>query len=124
MQYTNDAIKKRMKRKNKVRTIMRILVYLLLFPLLIYNISLIFQALINPNKTPSFLGIKTFVIVSGSMQPEFDIGDVVVVKEVAENELQSGDVISYREGQSIITHRIIGIENVDNKKLFKTKTFL
>lgn len=121
MQYTNDAIKKRMKRKNQIRKIRTTLVYIFLLPLLIYNVSLIFQAVTNPSKTPSVFGIKTYVIVSGSMQPELDIGDIVVVKEVNESELQSGDIISYREGQSVITHRIIGIENLENKKLFKTK---
>lgn len=121
MQYTNDAIKKRMDRKNKIKKFMTIITYMLLVPLLIYNISLILQAVMNPSKTPSFWGIKAYVIVSGSMQPELEIGDIVIVKEVEEDELKEKDIISFREGQTVITHRITNIETIENKKQFKTK---
>lgn len=121
MHYTDEEIKKRRNRKNKIKKVLTVIVYILLIPLLIYNLSLIFQAVLKPNETPSFLGIKTYVIVSGSMQPELDIGDIVVVKDVEENELQKGDIISFREGQNVVTHRIIEIENKDNQEQFKTK---
>ena len=121
MRYTDEEIRKRKNRKNKIKKVLTVIVYILLIPLLIYNLSLIFQAILKPNETPSFLGIKTYVIVSGSMQPELDIGDIVVVKDIEENELQEGDIISFREGQSVVTHRIIEIENKDNQKQFKTK---
>ena len=121
MRYTDEEIRKRKNRKNKIKKVLTVIVYILLIPLLIYNLSLIFQAVLKPNETPSFLGIKTYVIVSGSMQPELDIGDIVVVKDIEENELQEGDIISFREGQSVVTHRIIEIENKDNQKQIKTK---
>lgn len=121
MRYTDEEIRKRNNRKNKIKKVLTIIVYILLIPLLIYNLSLIFQAVLKPNETPSFLGIKTYVIVSGSMETELNIGDIVVVKDVEENELQNGDIISFREGQSVVTHRIIEIENKDNQKQFKTK---
>lgn len=121
MRYTDEAIRNRRKRKNKIKKILTISVYILLIPLLIYNLSLIFQAVIKPNETPSFLGIKTYVIVSGSMEPELNIGDIVVVKDIEENELQNGDIISFREGQSVVTHRIIDIQTIDNERKFKTK---
>lgn len=122
MQYTDEAIRIRKSRKNRTQKFITIAIYILLIPLLIYNLSLIFQSIINPNETPNFLGIKTYVIISGSMLPELNIGDIVVVKNIEENELQNGDIISFREGQSIVTHRIIEIENSsDNQKYFKTK---
>lgn len=121
MRYTDEAIRNRRNRKNKIKKILTITVYILLVPLLIYNLSLIFQSVINPNETPSFLGIKTYVIVSGSMEPELNIGDIVVVKDIKENELQNGDIISFREGQSVVTHRIIDIKTLDNEIQFTTK---
>ena len=121
MRYTDEAIRNRRNRTNKIKKILTIAVYILLVPLLIYNLSLIFQSVINPNETPSFLGIKTYVIVSGSMEPELNIGDIVVVKDIKENELQNGDIISFREGQSVVTHRIIDIKTLDNEIQFTTK---
>ena len=120
MLYTNEAIQKRQLRKKKIKKITRIVACMILIPILVYNISLIMQSIINPNKTPSFFGIKTYVIISGSMKPDYNIGDVVVAKNTNANSLKEGDVISFRQGQIIVTHRIIKVEN-SNKLVFKTK---
>lgn len=120
-QYTNEAIINRINKKNRIKKCISILVYIIIIPLLIYNISLIFQAILKPNETPNFFGIKTYVIVSGSMQPKLNIGDIVVVKNVKENELRVGDIISFREEQSVITHRIIELVEENGKIKYKTK---
>lgn len=121
MLYTNEAINNRKSKEKSVKNKISILAYLFLIPLLIYNLVLIVEAIINPEETPSFLNIKTYVIISGSMEPELDIGDMVIVKKVAENELKIGDIISYRQGQAIITHRISQIETKNGQIEFKTK---
>lgn len=120
-QYTNEAIINRRKKKNRIKKYISIFVYIILIPLLLYNITLIIQAILKPNETPNFFGIKTYVIVSGSMQPKLNIGDIVVVKNVKENELKIGDVISFREEQSVITHRIIELVEENGKIKYKTK---
>ena len=119
MLYTDEAIKKRKTKVAKIKNKINIAVYIMLVPLLIYNISLIVQAIINPNKTPSFFGIKTYVIVSGSMMPEIEIGDVVIVKKT--KEIKKGDIISFRKGHSVITHRIQEVLVIDEKIQYKTK---
>jgi len=121
MEYTNEAIKKRKEKKQKIKNKIKIIAYIILIPMLIYNITLIFQAIIKPNETPSFLGIKMYVIISGSMQPELDIGDIVVVKNVEKNELKEGDIISFRKGQTVVTHRITEVLEQGNEIQFKTK---
>ena len=120
MLYTDEAIKKRQKRRKKLKSIGTTIVYIVLVPLLIYNISLIVQSVMCPNKTPSFWGIKTYVIISGSMEPSLNIGDIVVAKET-KNELNKGDIICFRQGQSIITHRIIEIISENETTEYKTK---
>lgn len=119
MQYTDETIRKRKKKNDKIKKIIKTITYIVLVPLLIYNISLIIQALANPNKTPSFFGIKTYVIVSGSMMPELNIGDIVIVKSA--EDYQEGDIISFRQGQNVITHRISEILKTENGILYKTK---
>lgn len=108
-------------KNNKIKEILIIPFFIFLFSLLTYNIVLISQSIITPDKTPSFFGIKTYVIVSGSMQPELDIGDMGVVKEMNDSELNVGDIISYRNGQSIITHRIHKIYYKGGQKNYITK---
>lgn len=121
MKYTDEAIRKRKKFFNNIKRIFSTLAYLLLVPLLVYNISLIIQSVMYPNKTPNFLGFKTYVIVSGSMVPELEIGDIVIVKTINPEELEENEIISFRKGQSVITHRIIEIMETDNGREFKTK---
>lgn len=81
MLYTNEAIKIRKKRQVKLKSLINEIIYIVLLPVLIYNIFIIGQAILNPNKTPNFLGIKTYIIVSGSMEPNLQIGDIAVVKK-------------------------------------------
>lgn len=119
MLYTNQEINKRRNIEIRIKNKFNIFIYIILIIIMLYNISLIIQSIFYPNRTPSFLGIKTYVIISGSMKPNIDIGDIVIVKE--EKNLQIGDVISYRKGQSVITHRIVDITEDDGEIKYKTK---
>lgn len=121
MRYTNDVINKKIKDGNRRKIIFRIVIYILIIPIIIYNISLIVFSIINKNETPCFFGIKTFVIVSGSMQPDLMIGDIVIVKKCDKNDINVGDIISYRSGQSVITHRIVEFIESDGQTGYITK---
>ena len=114
--YTNEEIKRRKNKEIKRKRIVSICVYIILIPILIYNINLIIKAIINPNETPSFFRIKTYVIISGSMEPNIKIGDIVITKSIKNKEesIKVGDIISYRKGQNVITHRITNIEKDEN----------
>ena len=115
MLYTDQEINKRLKIENRIRNILYGIMYAVLIIIMVYNISLIAQSILKPNKTPSFLGVKTYVIITGSMEPNIEIGDIVVGK--AEENLDIGDVISYRKGQSVITHRITQINKNENGEI-------
>ncbi len=98
------------------------LLYIIIIPIIIYDIVLIFQSILKPDITPSIFGIKTFTIISRSMEPTFNIDDVIFVKKYNNiNELQKGDIISFRQGGDIITHRIDKIEKNETEVLFITK---
>lgn len=119
MIYTPEKIEERLKNKQKINQRIRRIVYIILIPILICNIVLIIQSAIHTEETPDLVGIKSYVIISGSMQPELNIGDIVIVKKV-EN-LQEGDIISFRQGQSVITHRINKIMNENGEIVYQTK---
>lgn len=121
MQYTNEYIIKKKKRTEKIKNILSIFIYIIIIPIILYNIFLIIMSIIKPDETPSFLGIKTFVIISGSMEPNLNIGDIVLIKQTNEEQIKVNDIISYREGQNVITHRVIEITQEDKKKKYITK---
>lgn len=119
MRYTIEEIYSKKNKKEKRKKILRILVYALMIPILIYNLVIVFQVFSNSNEVPTFFGYKSFVIVSGSMLPELQIGDIVVIKPVEQGTLKEGDIVSFREGNSIVTHRIDHV--IDSGKRFITK---
>ena len=60
----------------------------------------------------NYFGYRVLEVASGSMQPTLDINDVLLVK-VNEQDLKTDDIIAYKAEDSIITHRIVMINNDD-----------
>ena len=61
----------------------------------------------NPNKTPNLFGKKAFIIISGSMIPEIQIGDVVIVNDTRDS--------------TVIVHRIVKEMNINGEVMYQTK---
>jgi signal peptidase len=55
--------------------------------------------------TPEILGLRAYVVISGSMEPEIPTGSLVLVNTKFQ-ELSEGTVISYRLNENIVTHRV------------------
>lgn len=60
-----------------------------------------------------------FMIQSGSMEPKIKTGDLVVDKKIGEYKEQ--DIITFRQGKKVITHRIMQIINRNGEILYETK---
>jgi signal peptidase len=88
---------------------------------LIINMTIIIKSYVKPNDVPSFMGYKPFIVLSDSMNPDIKAGDLVLTKEPDSASLKVGDVISYRVGDSVITHRIADITETDGVKSFITR---
>lgn len=79
------------------------------------------------NNTISLFGYRLFSVVTPSMAPKYNVGDVLLCEEVNVDTLVVGDDISYLGAKGtykgkVITHRIIKIEKDDDgKKVFYTK---
>lgn len=85
-------------------------------------ISVFVQTKINPQKIPSILGYKPFIVLSGSMETEIYEGDLAIVKNVDVNKLEKGDIIAFRdENNHVVTHRIVTISKNNGKLEFITK---
>lgn len=55
------------------------------------------------------------VVATGSMEPMIKPGDVILVHRVKPQDLQIGDVIQFRRGNILISHRIIDIVEENQK---------
>ncbi|MGM0652960.1 MAG: signal peptidase I [Bacillota bacterium] len=61
---------------------------------------------------PEIAGYQMYIVLSGSMSPEFDTGSLAFVQDVDPDELAVGDIITYRtqaESDSLTTHRIVEV---------------
>lgn len=98
-----------------------ILLCVILIPILVINLTLIVKSFVSPDKVPDFMGHKPFIVLSGSMEPVFAAGDLVLVKEVPHDSLKEGDIIAFREGNAVVTHRILTITETDGARGYVTK---
>lgn len=57
-----------------------------------------------------YLRAVPLVIVSGSMEPTLEVGDVVLVKLGVPVDLPVGSVVAFRLNSTIVVHRLVGLE--------------
>ena len=67
----------------------------------------------------SFLDYRIFTVVTGSMEPKYKIGDILIAKEKDPSEIKVGDAISYiaTKGEiknNVITHEVVNITKDSN----------
>ena len=56
------------------------------------------------------VGLKPFVVLSGSMEPDYPTGSLIYVKNVDPFELEPGDVITFMLNETTVaTHRMVGV---------------
>lgn len=63
------------------------------------------------NALPMPFGYGVAVVLSGSMEPELSVDDLVVIKEGEEFEV--GDVVVYQRGSSLVIHRIMEFKDAE-----------
>ena len=119
--YKIEDFEKKKKRLITGLKIFNICIYLIIIPIIIYNLVLIVNYITNPSKSPDFFGFKTYEIVSKSMENTINKNDIIVVKNVNEDEIKVNDIIAFRNKDEIITHRITKIENINGKNFYTTK---
>jgi signal peptidase len=62
---------------------------------------------------PHLLGYRTMTMLSASMSPEIEPGDVTIVTPIAITEVAEGMVITYHkpvDDRSLVTHRVVSVE--------------
>ncbi|MCS0543075.1 signal peptidase I, partial [Aeromonas veronii] len=82
----------------------------------------VFQSKDQVGQVPSILGFKIMTVMTGSMEPELQPGDMIIVREKDPSKLQVEDVITYRiSQQTLVTHRIVDLLEKDGVTHYQTK---
>ncbi|MDF2532490.1 MAG: sipW [Clostridia bacterium] len=86
---------------------------------ILYIISAV-QTQSNPNHIPSILGFTPLTVVSGSMSPGIETGDMVIIKKGNKN-IKPGDIITYRLEDFLVTHRVKDVSKINVAEVFITQ---
>lgn len=95
--------------------------------IIIITIAIIILTQRLTNSEKSFFGFRIFDVASGSMEPDYAVGDILIVREKDPSKITVGENIVYLGTKSdykgrIITHRVIKIERDEKGDyLFHTK---
>ena len=95
------------------------------FVIVLLSIYLLFVMIQRFTNNASILGYRVFTVATGSMEPVYNVNDVILVKDVVPSTLKVGDDIAYLGNRDavkglIVTHRIIKIEKLDDGKVHYT----
>ncbi len=58
------------------------------------------------------LGYQVFNVISGSMEPQYSVGDLIYVKDVDVHDIKEGDVITFVLNSDLVvaTHRVVEVD--------------
>lgn len=125
MKRTDNAEVRKHSRKHTFLTILGTVLCIILIPILMLNISLIVKSYINSNKVPSVGGYLPLIVLTDSMYPEIQSGDLIICHTADPKEVAEGDVIAFFDpagnGTSIVTHRVVEITRENGELAFITK---
>jgi len=110
---------------HKVLTVVGTVLCVILIPVLIINLTLIVKSYVNKDEVPSIGGTFPLIVLTDSMYPEIESGDLIICHTIEAEEVKVKDVISFFDpagnGTSIVTHRVIEILNEDGQLKFRTR---
>ena len=78
---------------------------------IVFSIYGLFQLKVQNKKYFNLFGYTAFSVVTGSMSPTLEIGDVIIVK--VDDDIKKDDIITYYKDDNFITHRVIEIRGDD-----------
>ena len=110
---------------HKLMTIIGSIMCVILIPILAINITLIVKSYTNQEEVPSIGGYFPLIVLTDSMQPEIDGGDLIICHTIEADDVKDGDVIAFFDpagnGTSIVTQRVTDVVKDGGSISFKTK---
>lgn len=113
--------------RDKILTIVGIVLCVILIPILVANVTMIIQSYVNEDEAPSFFGITPFIVLTESMEPEIMAGDLVIVVAIDAEEVEDEMIITFfdpaSKTQAVVTHRVYEIHYNDDGSIKGFETY-
>ena len=112
-------------KENKALKIIGNILYILLFVIVLLMLVVVILQRVSDNSI-SLGGYRLFTVATGSMEPKYEVGDILISKEINPKDIQIGDDIVYRgkEGSfngKVVTHQVVSIRDEEGNKKIITK---
>ena len=109
----------------KYYKVLKVVFETLIFIVLVGFVISVFLQRFSNNKL-SIFNYRMFTVISGSMEPKYKIGDVLIAKEIDPKTIKTGDIISYLGNtgsfkDKVVTHQVTKVETLGDKLYFRTK---
>ena len=96
---------------HKILTVIGTILCVILIPVLVINVTLIIKSFVDKDAVPSVGGFLPLIVLTDSMYPEIESGDLIICHTADADEIQVGDVIAFFDpagnGTTIVTHRVL-----------------
>ncbi|MBR4020577.1 MAG: signal peptidase I [Firmicutes bacterium] len=110
---------------HRILTIIGTILCAILIPILAINVTLIVKSYTNQDEVPSIGGVFPLIVLTDSMQPEIDGGDLIICHTIEADDVKDGDIIAFFDpagnGTSIVTHRVVDVVKDGDAVSFRTK---
>lgn len=110
---------------HKALTIVGIILCVILVPILLINLTLIAKSYLSKDEVPNISGTTPLIVLTDSMYPVIESGDLIICKGAEAEEIQVGDIIAFFDpagnGTTIVTHRVIEVVEENGQLAWRTK---
>ena len=104
--------KEKSKTLHKVLTVIGTVLCVILIPILVINCILIVKSFTS-EEVPNVAGTLPLIVLTDSLYPLIESGDLIICHTVEPEDVKVGDVISFFDpagnGSSIVTHRVLEV---------------
>ena len=124
-QEKNQPVQDRAQQKEKMLTVLGIVLCALLIPILVLNCILIVKSWVNKDEIPNINGYTPLIVLSDSMESKIMEGDVIVCQKIEGKDVREDYVIAFfdpaSKNNSVVTHRVKNIREENGVLYFQTK---
>ena len=116
--------KERTPTMHRILTVIGTVLCIILLPILIINCILIVKSFTS-EEVPNVAGTLPLIVLTDSMYPVIQSGDLIICHTAEPEEIQVGDVIAFFDpagnGTTIVTHRVTEIVDYKDDIVWRTK---
>lgn len=112
-------------KENKALKVIGNILYVLVFIIVVLMLIVVILQRMSDNSI-SLGGYRLFTVATGSMEPKYLVGDILISKEISPDEIQVGDDIVYKGAEGsfkdkVVTHQVVSIRDENGSKKIITK---